>query len=286
MKKIVSVLLVAAMVLSMVACGDKTANGDDKSKNQLVVATNASFEPFEYMDGDTYYGVDMEIAKLLADELGKELVIDNMDFNAVCLSVGQQKCDIAMAGLTVNEKREEHVTFTESYYEASQKLVVPSDDTVFANCTDVESVMTALNGLTKDVTIGVQEGTTGQFFVEGDEEWEFDGLTATCKTYKNGSLAIQDMINGNIDYVIIDAAPAAAITESINAMQTDNAVTAKVLEYNLTEEEYAFGVDKTQPELLEEVNDFIKKIKEDGTLEEIFNKYFGDGTPEGVTSAK
>ena len=209
-----------------------------------------------------------------------------MDFNAVCLSVGQQKCDIAMAGLTVNEKREEHVTFTESYYEASQKLVVPSDDTVFANCTDVESVMTALNGLTKDVTIGVQEGTTGQFFVEGDEEWEFDGLTATCKTYKNGSLAIQDMINGNIDYVIIDAAPAAAITESINAMQTDNAVTAKVLEYNLTEEEYAFGVDKTQPELLEEVNDFIKKIKEDGTLEEIFNKYFGDGTPEGVTSAK
>lgn len=286
MKKIVSVLLVAAMVLSMVACGGKTANGDDKSKNQLVVATNASFEPFEYMDGDTYYGVDMEIAKLLADELGKELVIDNMDFNAVCLSVGQQKCDIAMAGLTVNEKREEHVTFTESYYEASQKLVVPSDDTVFANCADAEAVMTALNGLAKDVTIGVQEGTTGQFFVEGDEEWGFDGLTATCKTYKNGSLAIQDMINGNIDYVIIDAAPAAAITESINAMQTDNAVTAKVLEYNLTEEEYAFGVDKTQPELLEQVNDFIKKIKEDGTLEEIFNKYFGDGTPEGVTSAK
>lgn len=286
MKKLVSLLLVVVMVLSMVACGDKTANGDDKSKNQLVVATNASFEPFEYMDGDTYYGVDMEIAKLLADELGKELVIDNMDFNAVCLSVGQQKCDIAMAGLTVNEKREKHVTFTESYYEASQKLVVPSDDTVFANCTDVESVMTALNGLAKDVTIGVQEGTTGQFFVEGDEEWGFDGLTATCKTYKNGSLAIQDMINGNIDYVIIDAAPAVAITESINAMQTDNAVTAKVLEYNLTEEEYAFGVDKTQPELLEQVNDFIKKIKEDGTLEEIFNKYFGDGTPEGVTSAK
>ena len=286
MKKIVSVLLVVAMVLSMVACGGKTANGDDKSKNQLVVATNASFEPFEYMDGDTYYGVDMEIAKLLADELGKELVIDNMDFNAVCLSVGQQKCDIAMAGLTVNEKREEHVTFTESYYEASQKLVVPSDDTVFANCADAEAVMTALNGLAKDVTIGVQEGTTGQFFVEGDDEWGFDGLTATCKTYKNGSLAIQDMINGNIDYVIIDAAPAAAITESINSMQTDNAVTAKVLEYNLTEEEYAFGVDKTQPELLEQVNDFIKKIKEDGTLEEIFNKYFGDGTPEGVTSAK
>ncbi len=192
---------------------------ESKADTQLVVATNAAFEPFEYMKGDQYYGIDMEIAKLLADKLGMELVIDNMDFNAVCLSVGQHKCDIAMAGLTVNEEREEHVTFSESYYLASQKLVVPSDDETFADCADAAAVMTKLNTLTDKNTIGVQEGTTGQFFVEGDEEWGFDGLPATCKTYKNGSLAIQDMLNGNIDYVIIDAAPAAAITEAINAMR-------------------------------------------------------------------
>ena len=108
----------------------------DSSKDQLVVATNAAFEPFEYTKGDSYYGIDMEIAKLLDDELGKELVIENMDFDA-----------------------------------------------------------------------------------EGSEDWDFPGLPAECVTYKSGSLAVQDMLNGNITYVIIDAAPASAITKSINEMQ-------------------------------------------------------------------
>lgn len=190
----------------------------DDSKDQLVVATNAAFEPFEYTKGDKYYGIDMEIAKLLADKLGKELVIENMDFDAVCLSVGQQKCDIAMAGLTIKPDREEYVTFSEPYYEASQKLVVPADDTSFDDCKDADAIVAILNKLAKEDTIGVQAGTTGQFYVEGDADWGFDGLPATCKTYKNGSLAIQDMINGNIKYVIIDAAPADAITAAINEM--------------------------------------------------------------------
>lgn len=191
----------------------------DESKDQLVVATNAAFEPFEYTKGDKYLGIDMEIAKLLADKLGKELVIQNMDFDAVCLSVGQQKCDIAMAGLTVNAEREEYVTFSEPYYEASQRLVVPSTETAFDDCEDKEAVEAILNGLKSSDKIGVQNGTTGQFYVEGDADWEFDGLPATCVPFKNGSLAIQDMLNGNIKYVIIDAAPAAAITEAINEMQ-------------------------------------------------------------------
>jgi len=283
MKKLVSMLLVIAMALSMVACGGKeekepvtakvieydlteedyafgvdktqpelltkvntfvkkikedgtlegifekyfkggtpegvTSAAKDPSKDQLVVATNASFAPFEYMDGDKYYGVDMEIAKLLAEELNMELVIDNMDFDAVCLAVGQQKCDIAMAGLTVSTDREEYVTFSDTYYKASQRLIVPSTDTAFADCEDADAVLEKLGKMTKDTTIGVQAGTTGQLFVEGDEDWGFDGLPVTCKTYKNGSLAVQDMINGNIDYVMIDAAPAASITEAINAMQ-------------------------------------------------------------------
>ena len=190
----------------------------DSSKDQLVVATNAAFAPFEYTQGESYMGIDMEIAALLAEELGLELVIENMDFDAVCLSVGQHKCDIAMAGLTVNAEREEYVTFSESYYEASQRLVVPSNDTVFADCADADAVTAALAELGEDVKIGVQSGTTGQFFVEGDADWGFEGLAAKCVTYKNGSLAIQDMLNGNINYVIIDAAPAASITTSINEM--------------------------------------------------------------------
>lgn len=191
----------------------------DESKDQLIVATNAAFEPFEYTQGDKYLGIDMEIAKLLADKLGKELVIQNMDFDAVCLSVGQQKCDIAMAGLTINSEREEYVTFSEPYYEASQRLVVPSTETAFDDCKDADAVVAILNELKDSDKIGVQSGTTGQFYVEGDADWEFDGLPATCVPFKNGSLAIQDMLNGNIKYVIIDAAPAASITEAINEMQ-------------------------------------------------------------------
>ena len=191
----------------------------DESKDQLVVATNAAFEPFEYMQGDSYVGIDMEIAALLADELGKELVIQNMDFDAVCLSVGQQKCDIAMAGLTVSEERKEYVTFSDTYYQASQRLIVPSDNTDFDDMTDADSIAAALAELDSSVKIGCQQGTTGNSYIVGSEDLGFPGLEATCQSYKSGSLAVQDMLNGNIDFVIIDAAPAAAITEAINEMQ-------------------------------------------------------------------
>ena len=191
----------------------------DEWKDQLVVATDAALGPFEDMRGDAYVGIDMEIAALLAEELGQELVIQNMDFDAVCLSVGQQKCDIAMAGLTVSEERKEYVTFSDTYYQASQRLIVPSDDTTFKDMTDAEEIAAALAELDSSVKIGVQQGTTGNSYVEGSEDLGFPGLEATCQTYKSGSLAVQDMLNGNIDYVIIDAAPAAAITEAINEMQ-------------------------------------------------------------------
>lgn len=191
----------------------------DESKDQLVVATNAAFEPFEYTKGDSYYGIDMEIAALLAESLNKELVIQNMDFDAVCLTVGQQKCDIAMAGLTVNEEREEYVTFSESYYKASQRLIVPSTDDTFDDCKDAEEVAALLAELKDSDSIGVQAGTTGQYYVEGSDDWGFPGLPAKCVPYKNGSLAVQDMLNSNVTYVIIDAAPAEAITNAINEMQ-------------------------------------------------------------------
>ncbi len=191
----------------------------DPSKDQLVVATNAAFEPFEYTIGEDYYGIDMEIAALLAEKLGMELVISNMDFDSVCLSVGQQKCDIAMAGLTIKPDREEYVNFSDSYYEASQKLIVKGDDTTFDACTDAASVEAILNTYDAATKIGVQNGTTGQFYVEGDEDWGFTGFAATCVGYKNGSLAVQDLINGGVNYVIIDSAPAACITEAINAVQ-------------------------------------------------------------------
>ena len=191
----------------------------DSSKDQLVVATNAAFEPFEYTKGDQYYGIDMEIAKLLADELGKELVIQNMDFDAVCLSVGQHKCDIAMAGLTIKPDREEYVSFSDSYYKASQKLIVTSDNAEFDECKTADDVNKILQAKGSDMKIGFQTGTTGQFYCEGDTDWGFTKLAMTSTGYKNGSLAVQDLLNGNLNYVIIDAAPAASITAALNAMQ-------------------------------------------------------------------
>lgn len=188
----------------------------DSSKDQLVVATNAAFKPFEYTVGDSYAGIDMEIAKLLADELGKELVIDNMDFDAVCLSVGQHKCDIAMAGLTVNPDREASVTFSKTYYKASQRVVVKGDDTTFDDCKTADDVLKKLQSFDASVKIGYQNGTTGGMYINNESDYASNNLKVTGKGYKNGSLAIQDLINGNINYVIIDSAPADSIVKSIN----------------------------------------------------------------------
>lgn len=188
-------------------------------KDQLVVATNAAFEPFEYTldGGKSFLGVDMEIAAKLAEYLGKELVISNMDFDAVCINVGQGKADIAMAGLTIKEDRKEYVTFSDKYYDASQKIIAKKSDKAFDDCKTAADVEKILNELKQGTKIGVQTGTTAQFYVQGDEDWGFDGFkNLKAVGYKNGSLAVQDMINGNIDYVIIDEAPAKSITEAIN----------------------------------------------------------------------
>ncbi len=195
-----------------------TSAAPDESKDQLVVATNAGFEPFEYTKGDKYLGIDMEIADALAKKLGKELVIQNMDFDAVCLSIGQHKCDIAMSGLTIKESRRKYVEFTDPYYNASQRLIVKGDDTEFDAMKDAASINAALMAKDSSVKIGVQNGTTGKMYCEGDEEAGFEKLPVSTVGYKNGSLACQDMINGNIDYVIIDSAPAKCITDALNSM--------------------------------------------------------------------
>ena len=154
----------------------------DESKDQLVVATNAAFEPFEYMDGE-------------------------------------HKCDVAMAGLTIKPDREEYVAFSDPYYSASQKLITLSTDTEFDACKTADDVNKILEAKGSDLKIGFQNGTTGQFYCEGDDDWGFPGLKMESKGYKNGSLAVQDLLNGNINYVIIDSAPAESITSSINKMQ-------------------------------------------------------------------
>lgn len=189
---------------------------EDSSKDQLVVATEASFAPFEYKVGNKFAGIDMEIAALLAKELGKELVIKHMDFGSTLLQVGQHKCDIVMAGLTVKPDRKEHVNFSKSYYQASQRIIVKSDDKTFDDCKDAEAVIAKIKSFDSSVKIGFQNNTTGSMFVKCTDDYAENGFSVEGVGYQNGSLAVQDLINGNINYVVIDAAPAARIVDAIN----------------------------------------------------------------------
>ncbi len=190
----------------------------DDSKDQLVIATNSEFAPFEYKEGANYYGIDMELAKGLADYLGKELVIVDVDFEAVCTTVESGNADIAIAGLTVNETRKQSVTFSDSYYVASQVLIVKADETAFDACKTAEDVLAVIAEKASG-KIGGQSSTTAQYYVEGDADWGFDGISnMKWVGYTSGALAVNDMLAGNLDYVMIDQAPAMAIVESINAV--------------------------------------------------------------------
>lgn len=194
----------------------------DAAKDQLVVATSTGFEPFEMVDDKgMFYGIDLEIAAGLAEFLGKELVIQDMKFESVVTSVQNEQCDIAMAGLTITPAREEVVTFSDSYYNAAQVLIVPEDCADFDECKTADDVVAILDALTKDNKIGCQAGTTGETYIlgdldKGDEGYGFKGVPAEKMAYDYAALAVTAMLNGEIDYVILDNAPANAIVKSIN----------------------------------------------------------------------
>ena len=192
----------------------------DTSKEQLVVATSTGFEPFEMVDQNgKFSGIDLEIAYYLAEELGQELVIQDMEFEAVVNSVQSGICDIGMAGLSVTPARQAVVSFTESYYNASQVLVVKADDTTFDECKSAADVEAILATLTAETKIGCQKGTTGELYIDGDDSeggYGFPGLAVTKMSYTYAALAVNDMINGNINYVIVDNGPAKAIAAGVN----------------------------------------------------------------------
>lgn len=185
----------------------------------LVVATNAYFPPFEYFSGNKLTGVDMQIAKLLADYLNKPLYISDMEFDSVITSVQNNQADIGMAGLTVNAARLEQVNFTETYYTSAQVLVVKESDTTFDNCTTVEEVENILKQQAKQYVVGSQKGTTGYMYSKGDEDFGYDGFAnLTATSYDTGALAIKDLSNGKINAVVIDKQPALMIKDSTNAL--------------------------------------------------------------------
>ena len=187
------------------------------SEDQLVIATNAEFAPFEYVEGEYYYGIEIEIMDLFAKSIGKALAVSDMQFDSVCTAVGEGMCDVGVSGLTITEEREKFLDFTTSYYNASQKIIALADDTAFDACETAEDCEAVLAGLEEGTKIGFQTGTTGQFYIVGDVDWDFEGYANIDGIgYNNGAIAVQDIINGNIAYVVIDEAPANSIVAGVN----------------------------------------------------------------------
>jgi polar amino acid transport system substrate-binding protein len=196
---------------------DITTTDVANSDSNLIVVTNCPFEPFEYIGDDgKIYGLDIEIAAAYAAAAGLDLVIKNIGFDDIFTQVDAGYADIGMAGITVNEDRAALYDFTDKYYKASQKLIVAADNTDFDNCKtveDVEKVLASLEGK----KIGFQTGTTGGMYIEGDEDWGYNGFAnIEGKGYATAQVAVMDLINGNIYAVVVDEAPANAIVSAIN----------------------------------------------------------------------
>ena len=193
----------------------ETTNDDET----FVVATNCPFEPFEYISTDgKMYGIDIEIAQLYAESKNLKLVVKNIDFDAIFTNVDLGYADMGMAGITISEERLNLYDFTNTYYAASQKLVVLESNTAFDECKTAAEVEEVLKSLENE-KIGYQIGTTGNWYVAGDEGWGYEGFAnVEAKGYKTAQLAIQDIVNGQIYGVVVDEAPAAAMVKAINAV--------------------------------------------------------------------
>ena len=198
--------------------GYNVSTGDvTNDANTFVVATNCPFEPFEYIGDDgKIYGLDIEIAAAYAQSKGLTLVIKNIGFDDIFTQVEAGYADIGMAGITVSEDRVALYSFTTTYFEASQKLIVAADNTAFDDCDTVEEVEAVLASLSGK-KIGYQNGTTGGMYVNGDADWGYAGFSNIIgKGYATAQDAVMDLVNGNLFGVIVDEAPANALVKAVN----------------------------------------------------------------------
>ncbi|MBQ5317827.1 MAG: basic amino acid ABC transporter substrate-binding protein [Oscillospiraceae bacterium] len=237
--KIICAAIASAIVLTFAGCAEK-------EKTTLVMATNAEFPPYEYRDGDKIVGIDAEIAQAIADDLGYELVIEDMAFDSIIAAVQSGKADIGVAGMTVSEDRLKNVNFSNPYTTAAQVVIV-KEGSAIASPADLVGKK-----------IGVQLGTTGDIFA-GDIE------DATVERFNKGFEAVQSLNQDKIDAVIIDREPA-----KVFVAQNEGLV---LLDEAYTIEEYAIAVAKDNTELLDNINASLAKLEESGKLEEIINKY-------------
>ena len=256
--KLLALIMALLMVFALCACNGNTENqpqGTDEDEdganaagdNILTMATNAAFPPYEYLDGDQIVGIDPEIAALIADKLGMELQIVDVDFGVIVTSVQSGKYDMGMAGMTVNEERLENVNFSTSYATGIQVIIVSEDSSI-----------TSPDDLA-DVKIGVQENTTGHLYCE--EDYGADHVTP----YTTGANAVQALITGKVDAVVIDNEPAKAFVDANKGL--------KILDTQYAVEDYAICIAKENNDFLGKVNTALEELINDGSVQAILDKY-------------
>ena len=277
MKKALSLMTAAALVPSLAACGStassaassEAASSDAASSEaasseaasetetaelstvepgKLIMSTNAAFPPYEMTtDSGEFEGIDIETAQAIADKLGLELQIDDMDFDAALLAVQQGKSDMVMAGVTVTDERQNVMDFTDSYATGIQSIIVKEDSDI-ASVDDLAGKK-----------IGTQRGTTGYLYCSDDFGDE------NVVAYDDGLTAVQMLNNGQVDCVVIDNAPAKEFIAANPGL--------KLLDTAYVEESYAIGIGKGNTELKDAINTALEELKADGTLQAIVDKY-------------
>lgn len=245
-KKIaIGIITLSMAAIALTGCSAKPKSGES---GQIIMGTNAEFAPFEYRDGKDIVGFDVDIAKKIAEDMGKELKIEDMEFGGLLAALESGKIDFIAAGMSKDEEREKQVDFSDSYFVSNQLITVNAENTSITSGDDL-----------KGKKIGVQLGTTGESVsreIEGAEVVSFD----------KGAMALVDLANGKLDAVVLDAEP----TKNYTAGNED----LKVLDEKLTEEEYSIAVRKGEQELLDTINKTLDEIKESGEYDELIKKYF------------
>ena len=250
MKKFFASMLALTMALSLAACGGEKAQESGLSTVQsgkLIMSTNAQFPPYEMVaDDGSLEGIDIEVAGLIAEKLGLELIVDDMDFDGALLAVQKGKSDMVMAGVTVSEEREKVMDFTNSYAKGVQVVIVKEGSDV------------TLDNLGEQM-IGVQRGTTSNIYCADD--FGEDHVTP----YDDGAVAVQALTNGQVDCVVIDNAPGKAYVEANEGLA--------ILDTEYSNEDYAIGVAEGNADLQTAINNALVELIESGAVQEVIDKY-------------
>lgn len=259
MKKLIATMMVAVTALSLCACSGAAENTSAAGESGasaaiadgvLTVGTNAEFPPFEYVGDDgNPDGFDVALIKAIGDKLGVQVQIENMEFASLVSSIGN-KIDVAVAGMTVTDERKESVDFSDSYYDAVQYVIVPKDSTI----------ATAADLVGKN--LGVQLGTTGDFIAQDIEN-------STVSSYNKAVDAVNDLINGRVEAVIIDKNPALVFSSKY----PDDVIALDGAQFEFEVENYAIAMPKGDTALVTAVNQAIKDLKADGTFDSLVQKY-------------